>query len=132
MDFSVESFEFVKKKKHLNHLITIGIHMNFFKHNKKEEKDDKIGKEFEIFLESYGPEEFMANNMMYAGFPSDERFSMAYILHDWSESGVNIFYPLNTKRIKNRYDEGGDIKTHIYEVIFVDAEKIRLKYVGNM
>jgi len=105
--------------------------MDLFKHDKNE-RDQRIGKEFEILLECYGPETFNANNMMYAGLPSEGRFSMAYILHDWSEAGVNIFYPVKIKKIRNRYDEGGDIATHIYEVVSADAEKIRLKYLGKM
>ncbi|MDH3779352.1 MAG: hypothetical protein OES15_00705 [Nitrosopumilus sp.] len=106
--------------------------MDLFKHDEKKVKDERIGKEFDICLECYGPEGFNADNMMYAGSPSDGRFSIAYILHDWSEAGVNIFYPMNVKRIKNRYDEGDNIKTHIYEVILAEPEKIRLKYLGIM
>ena len=106
--------------------------MNLFRHEKKEEKDDRIGKVFDIHLGSYGSERFNANNMMYAGFPSDGRFSMAYVLHDWSEAGVNIFYPSGINRIKNRYDEGDEITTHIYEIILAEPEMIRLRYAGKM
>ena len=105
--------------------------MNFFKHDKKEVKDERIGKEFDICLECYGPQNFFVDNMMYAGLPSDGRFSIAYILHDWSNAGVNIFYPIKIKKIRNRYDEGDDIRIHIYEVILAEPEKIRLKYLGS-
>lgn len=104
--------------------------MGLFKHSEK--NDDRIGKTFDLVVDEYGPEEFSANNMIYAGKISDDRFSIAYVLHDWSNSGVNMYYPVGKKTIKNRSDTGDKIETYLYGVKDVGEERLTLEYLGKV
>ncbi len=74
---------------------------------------------------------FLDNTLsfIYAGMPSKEVFSIVaqeteFSLLSDSTSAKNLFYSVSQKEIKT-YDENK------FEVLSVDAEKIKLKYLGE-